>query len=126
VAHFGGISVIDLNTRETKPMAAPETVPLFGIDGLYFHENALIGVQNGIDADRIVQFTLGNGGRAVTAMRVLENNHPGFNIPTTGVVAGKSFYYISNSQLLNLQPDGTLKDPEKLKDVVVLKIRLGD
>jgi hypothetical protein len=124
VAHFGGISVIELSTRETKPLAAPETVPLFGIDGLYFHENTLIGVQNGIDADRIVRFMLAPDGRSVTALRVLENNHPGFNIPTTGVLAGKSFYYISNSQLRNLQPNGSLKDPEKLKDVVVLQIRL--
>jgi hypothetical protein len=126
VAHFGGISVIDLATRETNLLAAPETIPLFGIDGLYFHENTLIGVQNGIDADRIVRFTLGDGGRSVTAIRVLENNHPSFNIPTTGVIAGKSFYYISNSHLFNLQPDGSLKDPEKLKDIVVLQIRLQE
>jgi hypothetical protein len=126
VAHFGGISVIDLVTRETKPLAAPATIPLFGIDGLYFHENTLIGVQNGIDADRIVRFTLGDGGRSVTAIRVLENNHPSFNIPTTGVLAGKSFYYIANSHLFNLQPDGSLKDPEKLKDIVVLQIRLQE
>ncbi len=126
VAHFGGISVIDLTTREAKPLAAPQTIPLFGIDGLYFRENTLIGVQNGIEADRIVRFTLGAGGRSVTAIEVLENNHPSFNIPTTGVLAGKSFYYISNSQLRNLQPDGSLKDPDKLKDVVVLQIRLQD
>ena len=126
VAHYGGISVIDLTTKETKPLAAPATIPLFGIDGLYFHDNTLIGVQNGIEADRIVRFTLGDGGRSVTAIRVLENNHPGFNIPTTGVLAGKSFYYISNSHLRNLQPDGSLKDPEKLKDVVVLQIRLQE
>ncbi len=126
VAHYAGISVIDLTTQETKPLAAPETIPLFGIDGLYFHENTLIGVQNGIEADRIVRFTLGDGGRSVTAIRVLENNHPGFNIPTTGVLAGKSFYYITNSQLRNLQPDGSLRDPEKLKDVVVLQIRLQE
>ena len=126
VAHFGGISVIDLTAKEAKPLAAPPTIPLFGIDGLYFHENTLIGVQNGIEADRIVRFKLADGGRAITAIRVLENNHPSFNIPTTGVLAGKSFYYISNSQLRNLQPDGSLKDPDKLKDVVVLQIRLQD
>ncbi len=119
-------TVIDLTTKETKPLAAPGTIPLFGIDGLYFHENTLIGVQNGIEADRIVRFTLGDGGRSVTAIRVLENNHPGFNIPTTGVLAGKSFYYITNSHLRSLQPDGSLKDPDKLKDVVVLQIPLQD
>lgn len=126
VAHFGGIAVIDLATKETEPLAAPATIPLFGLDGLYCHENTLIGVQNGIEADRIVRYALGDGGRSVTAIRVLENNHPSFDIPTTGVLAGKSFYYISNSQMGGLQPDGTLKDPEKLKDVVVLQIPLQD
>jgi sugar lactone lactonase YvrE len=126
VAHFGGVAVIDLATKQTRPLAAPATVPLFGLDGLYCHENTLIGVQNGIEADRIVRYALGDGGRSVTAIRVLENNHPSFNIPTTGVLAGKSFYYIANSQLRSLQPDGSLKDPEKLKDVVVLQIPLQD
>ncbi len=124
VAHYAGISVVDLLSGDITPLASPETVPLFGIDGLYFYENTLIGVQNGIEAERIMQFTLAPSGKTVTSARVLENNHPTFNIPTTGVVAGKSFYYISNSQLRHLQPDGTLKDPEKLKDVVVLQIKL--
>jgi hypothetical protein len=124
VAHYAGISVVDLLSGEITRLASPETVPLFGIDGLYFYENTLIGVQNGIGAERIMQFTLAPSGKAVTAARVLENNHPSFKIPTTGVIAGKSFYYIANSQLRHLQPDGTLSEPEKLKDVVVLQIKL--
>jgi hypothetical protein len=124
VAHYGGIVVIDLILNQTTPLVSPPHITLAGMDGLYFHENTLIGVQNGIGSDRVVQFFLSPEGKSVTGWKVLENNHPNFKIPTTGVIVGKSFYFIANSQLRNLQPDGTLSSPETLKDVIVLQIKL--
>ncbi len=124
VAHYGGIVVMDLLLNQTTPLTSPPHITLAGMDGLYFHENTLIGVQNGIGSDRIVQFFLSPEGKSVTGWKVLENNHPNFRIPTTGVIAGKAFYFIANSQLRNLQPDGSLTSPETLKDVVVLQIKL--
>jgi hypothetical protein len=47
-----------------------------------------------------------------------------FDIPTTGVVVGDWFYFIGNSQLPMLEDDGTIKNPEKLKEVVILKLSL--
>jgi len=50
-------------------------------------------------------------------------NYPKFDVPTTGTVAGDWFYFIANSQLLNFEK-GKVKEPLKLKEVLIMKVHL--
>lgn len=126
VADFAsGISVVDPATGEVRPLPHPPDVSLHGIDGLYWHESGLIGVQNGAGTERIVRYRLSPDGSRVVALDVLESHNPLFAIPTTGVIVGGDFYYIANSLLDRIDPDGRLKPYARLEPAVVLKAPLG-
>lgn len=97
---------------------------LIGIDGLYWHEGDLIGVQNGFKPNRIIRIKLNRTLDHVAELTVLESNHPQYEIPTTGVVARGSFYYIANSQLRKLNEREEIAPPEKLKEPIILALPL--
>lgn len=127
VAHGEGISLIEVSTGKVSALAAAPGISMFGIDGLYYYRNSLIGVQNfSGDPLRVVRFHLGPGGQRVERARVMEANNPLFNIPTTGAVAGSSFYFIANSQLRSFDAQGNIFPPENLSDVVILRTKLLD
>jgi sugar lactone lactonase YvrE len=120
-----GISMVDPTTGDVRPLPHPPDVSLHGIDGLYWHESGLIGVQNGAGTERIVRYRLGPEGARVVALDVLESHNPLFAIPTTGAIVGGDFYYIANSLLNRLGPDGRLKPYARLEPAVILKAPLG-
>lgn len=126
VADFAnGISIVDPAGGNPRPLPHPPNVSLHGLDGLYWHESGLIAVQNGAGTERIVRYRLAPDGRSVVGLDVLESRNPLFAIPTTGAIVGSDFYYIANSLLDRLGPDGRLKPGARLEDVVVLKAPLG-
>jgi sugar lactone lactonase YvrE len=120
-----GISIVDPASGEERSLPHPDNVSLHGIDGLYVHESGLIGVQNGAGTERIVRYRLDAEGTRVLSLDVLESRNPDFAIPTTGVVVGGDFYYIANSRIDQLAPDGRLKSRPRLEPVVVLRVALG-
>ena len=124
VAHAAGIAVRDVATGVTFPLAAPNEVSVAGIDGLSFWRGALIGVQNGSKPHRVVLFAMTPSLDRVTGLRVLERGNPLFDIPTTGAVAGDTYYFMANTQLSALGPGGVVKEREKRKPVVILKLDL--
>ena len=120
-----GINRINLKTTEVSYLDTPKGSTTSGIDGLYLYENSLIVVQNGFgEASRVTRFYLNNSGDAIEKQEILEMNSHHFNIPTTGAIAGDEFYYITNSQLASFSKDNSIFSEDKLKDVVILKVKL--
>ncbi len=125
VADFTGLTKVDLSNRHVTKITAEGVTYLNWIDGMYFHANSLIVIQNpGQQADRVARLYLDSQSERIIRSEVLQSFHPHFNIPTTGTFKGNTFYYIANSQLRNLKPDGTITTPESLKEVVILKLNL--
>ncbi len=93
-----GITVVDLKTRDAQPIAHPEELCLATIDGLYFHNGALIAIQNGFMAPRVVRLALTHDLRAIERFQVLERRNPLFEGVTTGVVVKGQFFYMANIQ----------------------------
>lgn len=54
---------------------------------------------------------------------MLERGNPLFDIPTTGAVAGGTFYFVANSQLRNYGAKGIV-DRAKLRPISILKLKL--
>jgi hypothetical protein len=52
-------------------------------------------------------------------VRVLAMNHPDFDEPTLGVMVGRDFYFVANSQYRRVGADGTLDRAHLLKPVVL-------
>lgn len=119
-----GISVIDPVSRQGSRLLHPRGVNFHGIDGLYFHQGALIGVQNGAGEGRIVRLPLNQEQTAVTGIEILHANDPNFDVPTTAAIAGDRLYVLANSQVRRVAPDGRLLDPDTLTPPVVLSIPL--
>jgi sugar lactone lactonase YvrE len=118
-----GVFRIDVATKESRLVSHPATMTLSGIDGLYFYDNSLIGIQPSLN--RVARFYLNPGGDSVERMEVLDARHPLFDFPTTGAIAGTGFYYIANSQAYRFQPDGTIFPLDKLKEVMILRAELS-
>ncbi|MBX2872056.1 MAG: hypothetical protein KTR30_08150 [Saprospiraceae bacterium] len=125
VADLLGIRQINLQTRTEKKIRSKVPAHLNGIDGLYFFDRSLIAVQiAGQGRTRIVRFHLNKKMDAVRKMEILQTAHPEFVLPTTGTIYDGHFYYIANSHLRNLQPDGTLLRTAELKGTKVFKIKI--
>ena len=110
-----GITVVNLKTRVAMPMVHPEELCLATIDGLYFHDGALIAIQNGFMAPRVVRLVLTHDLRAIERFQILERRNPLFEGITTGVVVRGEFFYMANIQ------DDKAKG---FNPITILKLRL--
>jgi hypothetical protein len=125
MADYGtGLFDIDVKTKKVTHLAPLAGATLLGIDGLYFHQGSLIGVQNGVTPQRVVRLSLSKDLGRVERLEVLEANNPVFLEPTLGVLVKDTFYFIANSQWPLIDDNGKLAADDKLQDPVVLKIKL--
>jgi sugar lactone lactonase YvrE len=125
VAISTGIARINIDTGEPTRLPQPDNVATGGIDGLYWHEGDLLAVQNVTNPGRVVRIALADKGSRIAALTVLQSHHhPDFAEPTTGTIAKKALYVIGNSHIKHQQPDGSIKDPEKMKGTAVVAVPL--
>ncbi len=122
VSHGTGIDRIDVATRERVRLAAPDSLNLGGIDGLAYYRNSLVAHQPS-SFQRVVRLNLDAGQARVVSWQTLERHHPRFVQPTTGEVAGDTYYYIANAQLRRFR-DGAIFPWDSLDPVLVLKVDL--
>jgi hypothetical protein len=119
VADSLGVVRVDLANGESLDVDPGPRSTLAGIDGLYWHDGSLIGIQNGIGSPRVAAFRLSSDGLRVTRTTVLENRSNFCVLPTTGAIRGSDFFFIANSQIDNMNND-------KVMDVTRLEvIRIG-
>lgn len=119
-----GLFDIDVKTGKAARLGPIPGQTLLGIDGLYFYEGGLIGVQNGVSPQRVVRIALSKDLRRAEKLRVIESGNPLFLEPTLGVLVNSEFYFIANSQWPLIDENGKLAPEEQLRDPVVLKIKL--
>lgn len=125
VALSTGIARLDPGAEDVTRLSQPDDVVTGGLDGLYWYQGSLIGIQNATNPGRVVRIWLEQGSTRISGMTVLQSHHHrAFDEPTTGVVVGDTIVVIANSHVGRYQPDGSLKDPETLKPTVLLSIPL--
>jgi hypothetical protein len=118
-----GIFDFDPATKRCTKLAAPAGTTLLGIDGLYFHDGYLVGVQNGVNPHRLIRVRLNRSMNALEKGELLEANNPRFAEPTLGVFVNDQFYFVANSQWDLIDDNGKFAQPDKLQDVVILKLQ---
>ena len=101
-----GLLRIDLASRSVTPLGAPPNATLLGVDGLYLHRGALIGVQNGVTPPRLARFCLDAAGRRVRRVETLDRNPSLVDEPTLGAISGDSVFYVATSQWEKFDDDG--------------------
>jgi hypothetical protein len=122
IAHGAGIDRIELASGRRERISGPDTLNLSWVDGLAFYRNSLIAHQPS-GHQRVIRLYLDREQRRVTRTEIIERHHPRFVQPTTGEVAGDTYYYIANAQLRRFR-DGKIFPWEELDPVLVLKAEL--
>lgn len=125
IAIATGIARIDLPSGEPTRLPQSDSVVTGGIDGLYFFEGDLIGIQNVTNPGRVIRISLADHGNRIAGLRVLQSHqHPEFREPTTGAIANGRLHVIANSNVGYFQPDGTIKDVDQLKATAIVAVPL--
>jgi hypothetical protein len=120
-----GIARVDTTTGEPTRLPQPDTVVTGGIDGLYWYDGDLLGIQNSTNPGRVIRISLADKGARITGITVLQSyQHPDFSEPTTGAIADGALNVIANSYVGHYQPDGTIKDAAELKGTAVVAVPL--
>jgi hypothetical protein len=88
-----GVAVVNIATGELHYLDAPPDRPLYGIDGLYWHDGDLIGIQNGIQPWRLLRMELNDELTAVTDAHVIEFANRALTA-TTGAIDGDRIHYV--------------------------------
>lgn len=125
VALSTGIGRVDPADGDLQRLPQPDSVVTGGIDGLYWHAGALVGVQNSTSPGRVVRIALTDDGRRIAGLSVLQSHHhPALDTPTTGAVVGNTLHLIANSHVQRYRPDGTLADSATMRATIVLAVAL--
>jgi hypothetical protein len=88
-----GIAVVDIVTGELRYLDSPADRPLYGIDGLYWHNGELIGIQNGIQPWRLLRMQLNDDVTAVSSVHIIEFANRALTA-TTGAIDGEQIHYV--------------------------------
>ena len=125
VATSTGIARVNRETGAASRLPQPDTVVTGGIDGLYWDEGDLVGVQNGTNPGRVIRIALTGQGSRIAGITVLQSHHhPDFDEPTTGAISDGALYVIGNSYVGRYQPDGTITNPKELKATAIIAVPL--
>lgn len=126
VASWRGIVVVEWRTGRAAPLGLPAGASnLAGIDGLYLHGGALVGIQNAVGRPRVVRLPLAADGRTATGIHVIESGSPVVDNPTTGVVVGDELVFLARRNR-ELPFMAGAPDVSTLEDIVIASVRISD
>jgi len=128
VAGSDKIFRVDLETKELLELPIPENEIVGYGDGLYFRDGNLLAITVFRDEEqlvhRVLKLSLSETLDRITAIEVLDQDHPLYSNPTTGAITDDWFYYIATAQFEKFDEDGNLAPWEELSDTYILKLRL--
>ncbi|MCF8262280.1 MAG: hypothetical protein K9J12_16015 [Melioribacteraceae bacterium] len=119
-----GIYKLDITSSKRTRIKTPDDLTTLGIDGLYFYNNQLLAIQNGVNPNRLIKMGLNDSGTEVTDWEIIDSNHRYFDDPTLGVFVGSDFYYVANSNWNKFNREGILDRSLILSEPVILKVEL--
>ncbi|PLX21628.1 MAG: hypothetical protein C0597_03125 [Marinilabiliales bacterium] len=123
-----GIRVLNIKSREIVN-EVNNTIDSKDLDGLKMYQNSLIGIQNYLDDihnTKIVRYYLDHTQTQITRAKIIDQDNPHFDVPTTHVIVSNNLYCLATSQLNNVDWEQyTIADPSKLHEVIILKYELN-
>jgi len=126
VASEDGVTLVNLGDKQQQVIKVNSEDTIGGIDGLYFYNNGLVGVQNSTAVKSIIKINLDTTLTAVTKIERLyaAKSPSNYYSPTTGVIVNNRFYFIYNAQARSFDKDGKIFPMNKLQPVLIKKIDL--
>lgn len=121
-----GIAMVSAETGDVTALQPSPGTCANGIDGLYFDERGLVGVQNAAGLDRLILIRYSTWPAVISRIQVLESRNERFDIPTTAAIVGDEIWMIANSQLDRLGPDNRVVEGATFSPVTILVTPLPD
>lgn len=116
---------VDLSTGAVVPLVLPPRQNAAAIDGLYWHDGALIGVQNVTTPGRVVRLVLAPDGQHVSDVQtLLSHHHPAILEPTTAAIAPDGLYLLTRTYVTRFGDQGTVERPYTVRPAVILRVPL--
>jgi hypothetical protein len=118
-----GMIRLDLRTNKVQDVKPAGNDTMAGVDGLYWYDHGLVGVQYGTGAYRVMRWKLSTDGREVRSAQTLEQGTEMVRNPTTGAILDGKFYFMANTGMENLH-DGKIVNPAKLEPLQIAVLPL--
>ena len=119
VADGDRLHVVSLADGATWRLAVPDNFNIAHIDGLAYHEGALIA-HHPLSFWRVARYRLDRAHRAVVARELIESNTPHGRTSTTGEIVGDRYVFIGNSQIDRMNAntlDSATMDPVSIYSI---------
>ena len=114
---------LDLGTGEVTPLRLPPREQAAAIDGLYWHDGYLVGIQNVTTRGRVVRLALAADGTTVSRVETLQSHHqPAFFQPTTAAPAADGLYVLTRTYVTRFDADGKIAGVDTVRPAQVLRI----
>ena len=123
VADDLGVIRMDLRTNQAQDVKPAAHDTMAGVDGLYWYQGGLVGIEYGTAANRVMRWKLTQDGREVKSSEVLERGTDMVRNPTTGAILDGKLYFMANTGIENLE-DGKIADPAKLEPLRIAVLPL--
>ena len=123
--YLKGILAVDIKNNNRKWLSFPEGTTGKGIDGLAYYKQSLIAIHNGIKPVRLMQYTLDDNEKTITACKILDSNRPEFNEPVLMTVQDKQIYFFANAPWNAYKKDHTL-DLQQCDNPALYQYRLKE
>ena len=124
-----GLMIYDKHTKQLNKLTGAKDSLAYGLDGLVYWNNSLIGVFNNSN-DRskhcVVQYMLDESGTKIVSEKIIDKGNEWFYEPTTATILGNRLYVLANSHLgfFNANKESTVGIEDKLTPVVVIVYEL--
>jgi len=118
-----GVIRMDLRTKQAQDVKPAEHDTMAGVDGLYWYEGDLVGIEYGTADYRVMRWKLTQDGSEVKSSEVLERGTDMVRNPTTGAILDGKLYFMANTGIENLE-DGRIADPAKLEPLRIAVLPL--
>jgi sugar lactone lactonase YvrE len=119
IADMDFIRVVPLSGAAPWNLEVPDSINVFGVDGLAFARNGLI-VHHPLSYWRVVHYAIDPEFRRITGRTIIEMSTPDSRTSTTGEVAGENYVYIGNSQIDRMNAgriDAATMDPIRIYSI---------
>lgn len=118
---------IGIKNKEIKSIQPPENESLGFADGLYYYKGGLVAVQtrrvNQKRSVRVARSILDKDYLKALKILTLVEDHPYFEIPTTGAIVNDEFYFIATSYIDKLEKK--LPPKEQPDKVIIMNVKLN-
>lgn len=119
IADMDFIRVVPVSGAAPWNLEVPDSINVFGVDGLAFARNGLI-VHHPLSYWRVVHYAIDPEYRRITGRTIIEMSTPDSRTSTTGEVAGENYVYIGNSQIDRMNAgriDAATMDPIRIYSI---------